>query len=141
MLDLIYPLLDLIQLYLENYTFFTLWKIPLCDSKASKLTFAVCSLHILRNSLHIYCGWHKSFFFSYPSTYVSCQFLFLHEITCKASNTGYHSKLKYSDIICWLPQAASAAALLSSALGCLSLQIFPKYRYLKVKKNSILPST
>lgn len=39
------------------------------------------------------------------------------------------------------PQAASAAALLSSALGCLSLQIFPKYRYLKVKKNSILPST
>lgn len=40
-----------------------------------------------------------------------------------------------------LPQAASGAALLSSALGCLSLQIFPKYRYLKVKRDSILPST
>lgn len=77
---------------------------------------------------------------SYPNIWVSCWFFFMHEITSNTSNTGYHSKLKYSDIIYGASSSCAAAALLSSALGWPSLQIFPKYRYLKVKRNSILSS-
>jgi len=38
-----------------------------------------------------------------------------------------------------LPQSASAAALLSSALGCLLPQISPKYRYLKWRGTAYWP--